>query len=220
MTKTTRYTCTLLSALLLGSALASGASAADNAATRWKAGDWLVRGRAIMVAPDEGSTITPASLGGNAQLDNAVVPEVDFTYFFTDNIAAELILATSRHTATAKNTSSGSIDAGNLWVLPPTLTLQYHFTNFEKAKPYVGAGINYTMYYNEKGGAATNVKYEDSFGYALQAGVDVPIDERWSWNFDVKKIFVSADAKWADGTIQGDVELDPWVVGTGIGYKF
>lgn len=170
--------------------------------------------------PDEDSTIS--AIGGRADVSNTLVPELDFTYFFTQNIAAELILATSKHDVTAHGTTLGEVDVGSVWVLPPTLTLQYHFTNFQSFKPYVGAGVNYTMYYGEDEGAAavTSLKLKDAFGVALQAGVDVPISGRWGWNFDVKKIFVDADASINAGAINADIDLDPWVVGTGITYRF
>lgn len=204
--------------LCLATCLAAGASAAQaEPMQRWQAGDWMVRGRAIGVLPDESSTITP--IGGKADFSNEVVPEVDFTYFFTDNIAAELILATAKHSAKDK-LPGGSVDVGSAWVLPPTLTLQYHFTELGWAKPYLGAGINYTMYLDEEPGALNNIELDDGFGVALQAGVDVPVDDRWSWNLDVKKLYVDADAKWNNGTIQGDIDLDPWIVGVGIGYRF
>lgn len=183
-----------------------------------QAGDVLVRARAIYISPDESSTITP--IGGKADISNETVPELDFTYFFTDNIAAELILGTAKHHAKAKGTAAGTFDAGSAWVLPPTLTLQYHFTSFNSFKPYVGAGINYTMYLSEDGGSQPEMEMDDAFGIALQAGVDVPLDARWSMNFDVKKIYVDADAEWNGGAVTADIDLDPWIVGFGVGYRF
>lgn len=190
---------------------------ADDGAYDHLAKKWLVRGRVIGVVPEESSTIH--TIGGEASINTQVVPELDFSYFFTDNIAAELILATTRHNATAKGTMIGDLEAGSVWVLPPTLTLQYHFTQLEGLKPYVGAGINYTMYYNEKGADAGRFKVKDSFGYALQAGVDIPVDDRWAINFDVKKLFVKADSKWPSVGVKADIDLDPWIVGTGLTYR-
>lgn len=181
-------------------------------------GDWMVRGRLISIVPDESSTISP--IGGKADLSNEVVPELDFTYFFTKNIAAELILATSKHDATAKGTAVGTVDVGSVWVLPPTLTLQYHFTDFEGFKPYLGAGVNYTFYYDEDAGSQQRLETEDAFGIALQAGVDVPLQGNWGWNFDVKKIYLDADSKWNNGAIVGNIDLDPWIIGTGLSYRF
>ena len=222
-----RNTVIVLSALLATSALSTAAVAADAkkttkaapvavASSQGLAGSWMVRARAIGVVPDESSTVTGAT--GTADFSNTIVPELDFSYFFTNNIAAELILATSKHTATLHG--AGDTDLGSAWVLPPTLTVQYHFTDLSWAKPYVGAGVNYTMYYNEKAGALSKPDLQDAFGLALQAGVDVPIDDRWSWNLDVKKIFVDADATWNAGAISADVNLNPWVIGTGVGYRF
>ncbi len=188
----------------------------------FKAGDWLIRARAIGVIPQESSTIDVAgTLGGEAKVDNSVMPELDFTYFFTQNIAAELILATTRHDVKAIGSAAGaSVDVGDAWVLPPTLTLQYHFTQFTGFKPYVGAGINYTIFYGEDAGSLSSVDYDNSFGAALQAGVDVPLSGNWYANLDVKKVFIDTTAKFNGGTVRADVNIDPWIVGVGIGYKF
>ena len=188
------------------------AMAAPAKSDDFKAGDILVRARALGVLPSEDGRV---SNGDSVRIDNSVVPELDFTYFFTPNIAAELIAAVTPHDVT---TSSG-IDAGSAWLLPPTLTLQYHFTQFDGFKPYVGAGVNYTHFYNEKPGALTSVSYDDSFGAALQAGVDVPLSGNWYLNADVKKVFINTTAKFAGG-VSADVDIDPWLIGAGIGYKF
>ena len=176
--------------------LASPAFAADNFA----AGDFMIRARALGVVPDEDGRV---SNGDSVSIDNSVVPELDFTYFFTPNIAAELIAAVTPHDVT---TSSG-IDAGSAWLLPPTLTLQYHFTQFDEVKPYVGAGVNYTHFFNEDAGALNAVSYDDSFGGALQAGVDVPIQDNWYFNVDVKKVFISTTAKFSPSGVRADVIL-------------
>ncbi len=217
----------LLGASVMALAMATSAHAGKPAPaapaaapSQWpQAGDFMVRGRMINVMPDEDSTVS--SIGGKVDVSNTLVPEVDFSYFFTKNIAAELILATSKHHITSEGSTLDGLDVGSAWVLPPTLTLQYHYTDFNSFKPYVGAGVNYTMYYAvDKGAAAvTELKMKDSFGWALQAGVDVPISGNWGWNFDVKKLFVNADAK-INTTIDADIELDPWIVGTGITYRF
>ena len=200
-----------LASAALALALASQAQAA--------AGDWMIRARALGVISQEGSTISPASVGGKADIDNSLVPEVDFTYFFTDNIAAELIAAVTPHDVTAKGTSLGDVDAGSAWLLPPTLTLQYHITGIEGVKPYVGAGVNYTVFFNEDGGALDPVSYDDGFGWALQAGVDIPVESNWYVNLDVKKIFLNTDAKFSGGVV-ADVDIDPLLVGAGVGYRF
>ncbi|MDX5494491.1 MAG: outer membrane beta-barrel protein, partial [Alphaproteobacteria bacterium] len=92
----------------------------------------------------------------------------------------------------------------------------------ERLSPYVGAGLNYTFFYNEDapGGAVTSIDYENSFGWALQAGVDYAVADRWYVNFDVKKIFLSTDVSINGGAINADVDLDPWLIGVGVGYRF
>jgi outer membrane protein len=176
-----------------------------------------LRGRVIGVLPEGGGHTT---IGGKPDADNAVVPEFDITYFMTKHVAAELILATSPHDLSLK-TATGNLDLGDTMILPPTLTLQYHFTPDQKFSPYLGAGINYTLPYNEDNGANTTALDADgSFGYALQAGADYWLNEHWGINFDVKKVWVDVDASVNNGTITGNVELDPWIVGTGVSYRF
>ena len=128
-----------------------------------EAGDILVRLRAFaMVADASGGT---NELGGRAHVDADYVPELDFSYFFTENIAAELILATTRHEVTVEGSSAGDLDLGHVSMLPPVLTLQYHFMPKEMFSPYVGAGLNYTIFYNEDdGGSINSINYENSLG--------------------------------------------------------
>ena len=110
------------------------------------AGDWLIRGRAIAVMPEESSTISV--IGGEAKVDEAYMPELDISYFFSDNFATELILSTTNHSAQAVGTALGTVDVGDVWLLPPTLTAQYHFAPKTGISPYVGAGINMTLFYD------------------------------------------------------------------------
>ena len=186
-----------------------------------KAGDIIVRARALGVVPDEDATITGAVTGSQIDIDTSVVPEVDFSYFVTDNIALELIAAVTPHDVNTSTSSAGALDLGDVWLLPPTLTAQYHFTNFGQCKPYIGAGINYTVFFSEdKGTSVSSVDYDNSFGPALQAGIDYMIDDHWMVNADIKKIWINTDVSFNAGAIRADVDIDPWVVGIGVGYKF
>lgn len=197
------------------------AMGATNAMAAPQAGDWMVRVRALGVLPQEDATITGAVTGSTISIDSSVVPEVDASYFVTDNIAFELIAAVTPHDIHTKTSSAGPLDIGDVWLLPPTLTAQYHFTQFGKCKPYLGAGINYTHFFSaDEGASVTSEKYKDSFGPALQAGVDYMIDDHWLLNLDVKKIWINTDAKFNGGAIRADVDINPWVVGAGFGYKF
>lgn len=210
-------------ALLTGSAFfvfSLIAAAALTSASAQEQGSLLVRLRAIDVSPQESATIS--TIGGTASINNKVVPELDFTYFFADNFAAELILATSKHNITAVGTSLGNVDVGSVWLLPPTLTLQYHFLPEERIRPYVGAGINYTIFYKSHaaGGAVTSVDYSNKVSPAAQAGVDFMIDDHWLVNLDVKKIWLKTTASINNGAIEANTKINPWVFGAGIGYRF
>ncbi|MGB1077411.1 MAG: OmpW/AlkL family protein [Bdellovibrionales bacterium] len=176
-----------------------------------------LRLRGIGVLPDGGGNTT---IGGKPDANNAVVPEFDITYFFTDHLAAELILATSPHDLKLK-TGTGDLDLGDTMILPPTLTLQYHFTPEKQLSPYVGAGVNYTLPYAEDNGRnTTKLEADGSFGYALQVGTDYWLNDHWGLNVDVKKVWVDVDASINSGAITGEVELDPWIVGAGVSYRF
>lgn len=183
------------------------------------AGNTMVRMRALGVIPDENGK--PSVVGGKVNLNNDSVPELDFSYFFTENFALELILATTTHKASAKNSSAGNLNLGDISLLPPTLLAQYHkeFGNF---KPYVGAGLNYTIFYGGDSGDADSVKYDNSVGYALQIGTDYKIAENVYLNFDIKKLYLDTEVrvKYAGTKVKAQVDIDPWLVGLGIGYRF
>lgn len=203
-----------LAALALGALLGTTAltvpASADDAGFKTKAaGDILIRARGIYVLPDE-------KLEGisGLSISNEVVPEVDFSYFVTDNIAVELIAATTRHKVSIPGASLGKVS-----LLPPTLTVQYHPLPKAQLSPYIGAGLNYTFFYNVDSGDVASVKYDNHIGYALQAGVDYAISGNWSLNADVKKIFLKTDVS-VNGGSGIRATIDPWIVGVGVGYRF
>jgi outer membrane protein len=174
---------------------------------------WQVRARALFVAPSEHSTLP-------VQIDNSFVPELDVSYFVDKHWALELIAAVTPHTVAVQ----GLGDLADVWLLPPTLTVQYHLDpDGQSIRPYVGAGINYTTFFGVDEAAGINkVKLDDSFGLALQAGFDIPFGGGWSANVDVKKIFISTDATVVTPgpTIKASVDIDPVVVGIGVGYRY
>ena len=207
---------TLSLAVLMGGLMTMPAQAKDFEDGYFDKDRFQLRVRGIAVMPTGGGSTT---IGGSPDADNAFVPEIDLTYFFTQHIAAELIAGTSPHDLSLK-TGAGTVDLGDSMILPPTLTLQYHFTPDQKFSPYVGAGINYTLPYAEDGAGTSELQADGSFGYALQAGADYWFNDTWGVNFDVKKIWVDVDASIDNGNVRGNVELNPWVVGTGISYRF
>ena len=193
-----------------------------------EAGELHMRVRATGVVPMENATIE--TIGGNVNVTNNLIPEVDFTYYFTKNIAAELILGTSKHEVVAVNTALGNLDLGRVMLLPPTLNLQYHFYPTKNLKPYIGAGLNYTIFYDEGQGKGrnttiTNVDYDNNLGYSFQLGFDYKINDKLYWNVDVKKVYLNTDVEVGAALPAGqvyvpaDVDLNPWLISTGIGFK-
>jgi len=224
---------TAVSALAMAAALnglTTNAVAADLAARpMYKApviepwNPWMIRLRALGVVTRDSGYVDQVA-GSGLKTTDTLVPELDISYFFTKNIAAELILGVTKHSVSGTGTLTG-IDVGKSWLLPPTLTLQYHFTDFGAFKPYVGAGVNYTFFFSQKaaGGTVIDSHLKDSFAPAVQIGFDYMFDKHWGWNVDVKKLWLRPEwsGTLAGGApITGKVNLDPWLVGTGITYKF
>ena len=183
-------------------------------------GDVVVRLRATHIAPDESSHL---NLSGYQKLevDSNTIPEIDFSYYFTKNIAAELILATgTRHDVNAIANDGSVSKLGSINLLPPTLTAQWHFNPDQTVDPYVGAGLSYIRAIDRNLNLSTTGITVDRnmFGPALQAGVDYNLQNKWLVNFDVKKIWFSTDVNTTSKI--DDLDVDPWVVSFGIGKKF
>lgn len=207
---------------VLALALAAGAASTmpAQADPGISAGDIMVRGRALVAVPDVSSSVSV--IGGSVDASATAVPEVDVSYFFTSNIAAELIAGTTRHSVSDNNSTIGNVNLGKVSLLPPTLTAQYHFMPKSQFSPYLGAGINYTFFYDAKapGGTVSSIHYDNNVGAALQAGLDYNVTGNWYANLDVKKLFLSTKVRINGGAINASVDLDPWLVGIGVGYKF
>ncbi|MGG7516812.1 OmpW/AlkL family protein [Allorhizobium undicola] len=183
---------------------------------------WQVRARALGVIPMDSGSVHGIA-GSDLSFNNSITPEVDFSYFFTKNIAAELILGTTSANVNGSGSIAGLGKLGKVWILPPTVTLQYHFTDFGAFQPYVGAGVNYTMFYDQKAtGSATKLDVNNTFGAALQVGFDYMLNEHWGLNVDVKKYYLRPDFEATVGgtKVKGTAKLDPWLVGAGVTYRF
>lgn len=186
---------------------------------------WMIRLRALGVVTRNSGSVDQVAGSGLTTTDT-VVPELDISYFFNQNWAAELILGVTRHSISGTGAING-LEVGKAWLLPPTLTLQYHFTDFGAFKPYVGAGVNYTVFFNQSaantpsgGVTITQSHLHNSFAPAAQFGFDYMIDRHWGINLDVKKLWLRPDWDGNNGALTGKVNLDPWLIGTGITYKF
>lgn len=216
-----------LAALLCSTAVASAGSmttapaetgVADPVAAPanpWAGTKWMFRARALSVMPDESNALlggAPAAI----TVDDSIIPEFDITYFFNDNFAAELILAVTPHDALL-----GGALATEVLLLPPTLTFQYHHP-MGAFKPYVGAGVNYTAVLDSDPTALIGGvdDWDSSFGLAAQVGFDYAIDDKWSFNVDVKKLWLNLEGTATPAATPLSIDIDPWLVGVGIGYRF
>jgi len=170
---------------------------------------WMVRVHALNL-----DSANKDSTGLDLTVNNKVFPEVDISYFFTPNIAAELVLTyPQKHTVKA-----GGTEIGTLKHLPPTLSLQYHFTDMGAFKPYVGAGLNYTHFSSVNLPAGVDIK-RNSYGLAVGAGFDYDIQKNVYLNVDVKKVQIKTTVS-AGGSDIGDFKVDPLLVGVGVGFRF
>ena len=185
-------------------------------------GDWLVRAGASVVAPqsDNGNLNLGNAVTGLPSTDISVDDATGFTfnvsYFFNENIAVELLAAYpySHDFRLEAVNLDGEVDH-----LPPTLSVQYHFPIDEKWKPYAGIGINWTMFSNAKVDAPVSVNVDDSVGPAAQIGVDYAFNDKWLLNVDLRYIVIEGDVN-VQGTKVGTVDINPWVYGINIGYRF
>ena len=209
--------------MTLANGAATGASA--QTANDWQVarkGDWIVTGRITDVssgADDSIFTSAGVDTGLNVDVGNSIMPTLGFTYFLTDNISVEAILGTTRHEIRAQGGMT-DVAVHETWVVPPVVTLQYRPAPEARVSPYVGAGINYMLFYSGEDLNGFTVDLEDGFGYALQAGADIAITGPWTLNVDVKKVWFDTEATVNGGALTSDVNLDPLVVSVGIGRKF
>jgi len=184
------------------------------------AGKWLVGLKVLNLDPDVDSNL---SIGGKAKVDDDTVPELDIRYFITDNIALETILGYTEHSVATVNTILGNVNLGTTKVLPPTITLQYHFNTEGNFLPYIGAGINYTFFFDDKPGDAIGITYKDNVGFAFNFGFDYVLGENNYFNIDIKKYALSTDVvvdAGPAGVATADVDLDPLAISIGYGWRF
>ncbi|MFL1462395.1 OmpW/AlkL family protein [Roseococcus sp. DSY-14] len=210
----------LLAAGLL--ALGSVAAAAQEAAPRGKrAGDIVVGLGAIGVLPTNGGN-TPL-IGGTPHASNSASPQLDFSYFFTPNLAANLIAATTQHDIRVNGSALGDVRLGRVWALPPTLTVQYHPMPQARFSPYVGLGLNATFFYGYSGSRTppvTRVRVENSVGVAPNIGFDYELAPNWLLNFDLKWILMQPEVSVNSNLIRARADINPFVIGASVRYRF
>ena len=196
-------------ALLTGMALSMGFAGTANA---FEPGDWLVRVGA--------SYVSPASDNHDVvSVESATSATINLSYMMTDVWALELLAAYPfKHDLELQDGSK----IGSTKLLPPTFSLQYHFSPTEQFQPYVGVGINYSSFSSEKTQGAlegVDLNLGGSWGLAGQIGFDVMFNDDWFFNLDVRYIDIDTKAT-LDGVSIGKVEIDPWIFGGHIGYRF
>ena len=201
----------------VAAALAAGLLAGT--AQAYEAGNWLFRIGAYGVFPESDNLTNVLGTGATLDVDNGYSLGFNFTYMINPNIGIELLAALPfRHDIEL----SGAGTVAHTDHLPPTLSVQYHFTPESSIRPYVGIGLNYTNFFNEETEGAlegTSLKLDDSWGVAGQFGIDIDVAPNWFVNADIRYIGISSDAK-LNGVGIGTVDINPWVVGLTVGTRF
>ena len=176
-------------------------------------GDWLLRTTAIGVFPDSDSD---SSIGLDLDVDDEASLAVDISYFFTDNIAVNVLA-----TFLSPDVDSDVGDLGSVDLIPPIFTLQYHFSPHGTVRPYVGAGFNYNYFYGESGMLdALDVDVENTFGLVAQVGMDYMLNKNLSLNFDLKYLTFEADVDIDALNVEDELDYDAFILGFGLGYRF
>ena len=175
-------------------------------------GDWVTRVRATYLDYSNGQNSLPVLV----KADSRLIPEIDFSYYLTDNVSTELVLTYPQKVDISVNGNQ----AGSVTALPPTLLAQYHFGEVDSAfAPYVGAGLNLTLFGGRgllNGGAHIS---KSSVGVAGQVGADFALSGAWSLNVDLKYVMMHTNV-YVGTTKAGKLDLNPWVASVGIGYRF
>lgn len=231
--------------LVLASVLLSVALAAP--AFAHEAGQWIIRGGVGTVMPKDDNlslpliTIDPLTIDASVLVDDGTSLVLSGTYMFTENWALDILGAWPfKHDidldatiSDGVDTESGKVPFAEVEHLPPTVSVQYHFSPQAEFQPYVGVGVNYTTFLSEDlesdviAAGITDFSLDDSFGLAAQFGADWMFDEQWLINIDIRWINIETDLKATvdDGTGPvtgelGTVEIDPWVIAISLGYRF
>ena len=219
------------SVLMLSSVLLAGPAMAH------ESGDFIVRMGGIKVVPDVSSGVfdpaLPAVGGLGVDVDDDTQLGLTFAYMVTDNIGVELVGATPFTHDLILDTGGSGVVIGETSHLPPTLLAQFYAPQLGPVRGYLGAGVNYTLFFDDSiddavvsplvGGADVDVKLSNSVGFAWEVGADFLINENWLLNASVWNIDIDTEARLYvnDARVDKiDVEIDPWVYMVGVGYRF
>jgi outer membrane protein len=173
-------------------------------------GTWFVKIGAHSVDPkSDNGDLAGGALA--ATLDSNIRPSIMVEYFVAPNVGVEVLAAWPfSHDVQLNGLEAGSVDH-----LPPTISLQYHFNNGGSVSPYLGVGVNYTLFFSEETTgplAGTDLSLDPSFGLAAHVGLDFALGERWSLGIDGRWIDIDSDVE-VNGASVGTVEIDPLAYG-------
>ncbi len=213
------------------------ATAAPAPEQGFSAGDVVVRFAFSGIQPLKSSSHIDG-IGGKVDVTGGVQPEVDLSYFVTDNISLQLIATATRHEISANNTVLAGppynlghkIDLASTYVLPPAITAQYHFLPHAAFDPYAGLGVDFLFPFDTQENQATlggtqivqKVGLSNAIGPVFNVGVDYNISGPWFVNLDYKQVLnqVTARVTTALGEVKARVDLNPSVFSAGIAYRF
>lgn len=224
---------------------AAGVALSATSSYAYEQGDIIFRAGIATVAPNDDSdpislpTDPPTVLPNGVGVDDGTALSLIATWMISDNWGLELLAATPfEHDIDVKDIG---IAAGSTKHLPPTLSMQwYPRGGMPGWQPYIGLGVNYTTFFSEDvdpalggvlgdllGVTSAKLSLDDSFGLAAQAGVDIPINDKWAFNLGLWYIDIGTTADidvttdtGANARVSFDVDIDPWVYNIGIAYKF
>ncbi|MBV2132210.1 outer membrane beta-barrel protein [Pseudomonas sp. MAP12] len=196
-----------LSHATLGALLLAGSATAQAGDSPWQARIGVSK---IVPTSDSGSI-----LPGEVDIDSSTGPTVNLAYFFTPNLAIDVLGGLPfKHDIKLNGSKIGSTKQ-----LPPIVSLQYHFAPQARLRPFVGVGLNYTYFFDEKLDNGADLELSDSWGAAFQAGLDVAIDDNWTVGGDVRYAKIDSTVK-VNGVTVGSVDVDPTVYSVNLGYRF
>lgn len=183
-------------------------------AEAYEAGDWVARFGLGHVNPKSDNGTLAGTL--DLEVGTDIKPTLAVSYFFTDNVAAQVLAAWPF----AHDFDLNGVESGSLKHLPPTVTLQYHFNPQGDVNFYLGAGLNYTFIYDEEIAIpGADLELDNSFGLAAEAGLEFKLNDRWSMGAQLWWVDIDSDAE-LDGADIGTANVDPIVLGVNLAYRF
>lgn len=201
---------------IIATSIALAACIVTLTAQAHEAGDFILRGGVASVMPAGESGKTSAGADAKIEADDNAQLGLTLTYMVNDSIGIGLLAATPFE----HSVSSAGTDIADIKHLPPTLTVQYHFSGMDKFNPYVGAGLNYTVFFDEELNNGTNIELKNSLGLALEAGFDFDLGNDIYANAALWYIDIETEVEVGGTTIIDGIDIDPTVAMIGIAKKF